>query len=101
MFDVDHLVQLGLTESLVSIWQVLLYVLLMVPCLLLGRAKLALLITYLFVYYLTFLVYWKGLIMTSPSLVPFGMFIFSGLAIVVLFVVGSYFGNRSSSGLPS
>lgn len=90
MLDVDTLLNLGLPSHLISIWQVFLYLALMIPCLLMQRVKLCLLVTYLFSYYLAFLVYWGDLIAEAGSMLPFALYALSGLAIVVLFVASSY-----------
>ena len=50
MFDVETLINLGLTTHVISIWQVFFYIALMVPFLLLQRIKVCLLLTYLFTY---------------------------------------------------
>ena len=90
MLDVDTLLNLGLPNHLISIWQVFFYIAIMLPCLLFQRTKLCLLITYLFAYYLAFLVYWGETIAAAGSMVPFAVYVLSGLAIVVLFVASSY-----------
>ena len=90
MLDVDTLLNLGLPNHLISIWQVFLYIALVLPCLLFQRTKLCLLVTYLYAYYLAFLVYWGETIAEAGSMVPFAVYALSGLAIVVLFVASSY-----------
>jgi len=90
MFDVTTLLSLGLTTHLISVWQVFIYIVMMIPFLLLQRTRLCLLITYLFTYYLAFLIYWGELIASAGSMVPFALYTFCGLAIVVLFVAGSF-----------
>lgn len=90
MLDVDTLLNLGLPNHLISVWQVFLYIAIMIPCLLFQRTKLCLLITYLFTYYLAFLIYWGDFIADAGSMVPFALYALSGLAIVVLFVASSY-----------
>ena len=90
MLDVDTLLSLELPNHLISIWQVFIYIALMLPCLLLQRVKLCLLITYLFAYYLAFIVYWEDSIAAAGSMVPFALYALSGLAIVVLFVAVSF-----------
>ena len=91
MFDAATLLDLGLSNHVISIWQVFFYIALMIPFLLLQRTKLCLLITYLFTYYLAFLIYWGDFIASAGSLVPFFLYTFSGLAIVVLFVAASFY----------
>lgn len=90
MWDVETLLALELPNHLISIWQVFIYIGLMLPCLLLQRVKLCLLITYLFAYYLAFLVYWGDTIAQASSMMPFAVYALSGLAIVVLFVAASF-----------
>lgn len=77
-------------NHLISVWQVFIYIAIMLPCLLLQRTKLCLLITYLFAYYLAFLIYWGDLIASAGSMMPFAVYALSGLAIVVLFVAASF-----------
>ena len=89
MFDTETLLNLGLPNHVVSIWQVFIYLGFMVPLLLLQRAKLCLLITYLFTYYLAFLIYWADVIVASGSMIPFYLYGLTGVAILVLFVLGS------------
>lgn len=90
MFDVGTLLNLELPNHLISVWQVFLYIAIMIPCLLFQRTKLCLLITYLFTYYLAFLIYWGDFIAAAGSMAPFALYTLSGLAIVVLFVASSY-----------
>ena len=90
MLDVGTLLSLDLPSHLISVWQVFIYIAIMLPCLLLQRTKLCLLITYLFAYYLAFLIYWGDFIATAGSMVPFAIYALSGLAIVVLFVAASF-----------
>ena len=90
MLEVDTLLSLGLPSQLVSVWQVFLYILITIFLLLFGRTRLCLLVTYLFAYYLAFLIYWGDFIAESGSLTPFAIYALSGLAIVVLFAAASY-----------
>ena len=90
MWDVETLLNLGLSNHLISVWQVFVYILLMLPCLLLQRVKLCLLITYLFAYYLAFIVYWGDTIAEAGSMMPFAIYTLSGLVIVALFVAASF-----------
>jgi len=90
MLDVTTLLDLGLAAQVISVWQVFIYIALMVPFLLFQRTRLCLLITYLFTYYLAFLIYWGDFIASAGSLVPFAVYTFCGLAIVVLFVAASF-----------
>lgn len=90
MLDVGTLLSLELPNHLISVWQVFIYIALMLPCLLLQRVKLCLMITYLFAYYLAFIVYWGETIAEAGSMAPFALYALSGLAIVVLFVAASF-----------
>ena len=91
MFNVETLLGLGLTNQVVSIWQIFIYILIMIPFLLLQRVKLCLLVTYLFAYYLAFLIYWGDFIVNAGSMAPFLLYTFCGVAIVVLFVAASFY----------
>lgn len=90
MLEVDTLLSLGLPSQLISVWQVFLYIIIMVFLLLFERSRLCLLVTYLFAYYLAFLIYWGDFIAQSGSMLPFALYALSGLAIVVLFAASSY-----------
>jgi hypothetical protein len=89
MFDVETLMSLGLTNHAVSIWQVFFFIAMLVPFLLFQRTKVCLLLTYLFTYYLAFLIYWGDAI-AAGSTGPFILYALSGLAIMVLFVAASF-----------
>ncbi len=91
MFDTETLLSLGLANQVISIWQVFLYIAAMVLCLLLQRVRLGLLITYLFAYYLAFLIYWGDYIANAGSMAPFLLYTFCGVAIVVLFMTASIY----------
>lgn len=99
MFDVETLMSLGLTNHAVSIWQVFFFIVLLVPFLLLRRTKVCLLLTYLFTYYLAFLIYW-GEAIASGSTGPFILYALSGLAIMVLFVAASFQEKAAEQKLP-
>jgi len=86
MFDIDHLLQLGVFNQLIPIWQVFFFIASLLPFLLLNRVKICLLITYLFTYYLGFMVQWGDYIAHSGSMQPFVLYSLSGLAIAVFFV---------------
>ena len=58
----------------------------MLPFLLFNRVKICLLITYLFTFYLGFMVQWGDYIASTGSMQPFVLYSFSGLAIAVFFV---------------
>ncbi len=86
MFDIDHLLQLGVFNQLIPIWQVFFFIASLLPFLLMNRVKVCLLITYLFTYYLGFMVQWGDYIASSGSMQPFVLYSLSGLAIAVFFV---------------
>lgn len=86
MFDLDHLLALGVFNQLIPIWQVFFYIASMLPFLLWNRVKICLLITYLFTYYLGFMVQWGDYISTTGTMQPFVLYSLSGLAIAVFFV---------------
>lgn len=86
MFDVDSLLKLGVFNQLIPVWQVFFFIASLLPFLLCNRVKICLLITYLFTYYLGFMVQWGDYISTSGSMQPFVVYALSGLAIAVFFV---------------
>ncbi len=86
MFDIDHLLQLGVFNQLIPIWQVFFFIASLLPFLLWNRVKICLLITYLFTYYLGFMVQWGDYISHSGSMQPFVLYSLSGLTIAVFFV---------------
>ncbi len=86
MFDIQHLMQLGVFSQLIPIWQVFFFIASLLPFLLWNRVKLCLLITYLFTYYLGFMVQFGEYISNSGAMQPFVLYALSGLAIAVFFV---------------
>lgn len=86
MFDIEHLLQLGVFNQLIPIWQVFFFIASLLPFLLWHRVKICLLVTYLFTYYLGFLVQWGDYIANTGSMQPFVLYSLSGLAIAVFFV---------------
>lgn len=86
MFDIEYLMQLGVFNQLIPIWQVFFFVLSLLPFLLWNRVKICLLITYLFTYYLGFMVQWGDYISQAGSMQPFVLYSLSGFAIAVFFV---------------
>jgi len=74
MFDIDHLLQLGVFNQLIPIWQVFFFIASLLPFLLWNRVKICLLITYLFTYYLGFMVQWGDYISHSGSMQPFVLY---------------------------
>ena len=86
MFDIDNLLQLGVFNQLIPIWQVFFFIASLLPFLLWNRVKICLLITYMFTYYLGFMVQWGDYISSSGTMQPFVLYSLSGLAIAVFFV---------------
>jgi uncharacterized membrane protein len=86
MFDIDHLLRLGVFSQLIPVWQVFFFIASLLPFLLLNRVKICLLVTYLFTFYLGFMVQWGDYIASMGSMEPFVIYSFSGLAIAVFFV---------------
>ena len=86
MFDINHLMQLGVFNQLIPIWQVFFFIASLLPFLLWNRVRICLLITYLFTYYLGFMVQWGDYISQAGSMQPFVLYSLSGLAIAVFFV---------------
>ena len=87
MFDIDRLLQLGVFNQLVPVWQVFFFIASLVPFMLLNRVKICLLITYLFTFYLGFMVQWGDYIASMGSMQPFMIYSLCGIAIAVFFVV--------------
>lgn len=90
IFDVETLLGLGLPNHVVSVWQVFAFMALLIPFLLLHRVKICLLITYLYAYYLAFLIYWGEYISSAGTMFPFFLYAFSGFAIVILYILASF-----------
>src|SRR5438445_8010347 len=86
MFDIENLMHLGVFNQLIPIWQVFFFIASLLPFLLWNRVKICLLITYMFTYYLGFMVQFGDYISTSGSMQPFVLYSLSGLAIAVFFV---------------
>ena len=86
MFDIETLMQLGVFSQLIPIWQVFFFIASLLPFLLWNRVKICLLITYLFTYYLGFMVQFGEYISNTGSMQPFVLYSLSGLAIAVFFV---------------
>jgi hypothetical protein len=86
MFDLDHLLQLGAFNQLIPIWQVFFFIASMLPFLLWNRVKVCLLITYMFTYYLGFMIQWGDYLSSTGSMQPFVLYAFSGVLIAVFFV---------------
>lgn len=86
MFDIERLMQLGVFNQLIPIWQVFFFIAGLLPFLLMDRVKICLLITYLFTFYLGFMVQWGEYLSSTGSMQPFVLYSLSGLAIAVFFV---------------
>jgi len=86
MFDIENLMHLGVFNQLIPIWQVFFFIASLLPFLLWNRVKICLLITYMFTYYLGFMVQFGDYLSTSGSMQPFVLYSLSGLAIAVFFV---------------
>ncbi|MET0644883.1 MAG: hypothetical protein ABWZ17_10965 [Candidatus Binatia bacterium] len=86
MFDIENLMHLGVFNQLVPIWQVFFFIASLLPFLLWNRVKICLLITYMFTFYLGFMVQWGDYIATTGAMQPFVLYSLSGLAIAVFFV---------------
>jgi len=100
MFDLDQLLKLGVFNQLIPIWQVLFFIASLLPFLLWNRVKVCLLITYLFTYYLGFMVQWGDYIASTGSMQPFVLYAFSGVLIAVFFVA-TIFSEDSKSPKPA
>jgi len=97
MFDIQYLMELGVFSQLIPIWQVFFFIASLLPFLLWNRIKICLLITYLFTYYLGFMVQWGEYISNSGSMQPFVLYSLSGLAIAVFFVATIFTENAGQS----
>jgi len=86
MFDIENLLELGVFNQLIPVWHVFFFIAGMLPFLLFNRVKICLLITYLFTFYLGFMVQWGDYLASTGSMQPFVLYSFSGLAIAVFFV---------------
>jgi len=86
MLDIDHLINLGVFNQLIPVWHVFFFIAGMLPFMLFNRIKICLLITYLFTFYLGFMVQWGDYIAANGAMQPFVLYSFSGLAIAVFFV---------------
>jgi hypothetical protein len=86
MFDMENLLELGVFNQLIPVWHVFFFISGLLPFMLLNRVKICLLITYLFTFYLGFMVQWGDYIASTGSMQPFVLYSFSGLAIAVFFV---------------
>lgn len=86
MFDIENLMRLGVFNQLIPVWHVFFFIAGMLPFLLFNRVKICLLITYLFTFYLGFMVQWGDYLASTGSMQPFVLYSFSGLAIAVFFV---------------
>ena len=86
MFDVDELLKLGIFNQLIPVWQILFFIASLLPFLLWNRVKICLLITYLFTFYLGFMIIFGEHLARAGSMQLFALYALSGLVIAVLFV---------------
>ena len=86
MFDTDELLKLGIFNQLIPIWQVLFLIAALLPFLLWNRVKICPLITYLFTYYLGFMIIFGEHLANAGGMQPFVLYALSGLGIAVFFV---------------
>ena len=86
MIDIDELLKLGVFNQLIPVWQILFFIASLLPFLLWNRVKICLLITYLFTYYLGFMIIFGEHLAKAGSMQPFVLYALSGLGIAVLFV---------------
>jgi hypothetical protein len=87
VFDVDKLLQLELFNQVVPIWQVFFFIVALVPFLVVNRLRICLFLTYLFTFYLGFLVQWGDYLASAGALFPFMLYAFSGMFVSLFFVV--------------
>jgi hypothetical protein len=90
MLDIENLLELGVFNQFIPIWQVFFFIASLLPFLLCNRVKICLLITYMFTYYLGFMVQWGDHIANTGSMQPFVLYSLSGLAIAVFFVAAIF-----------
>jgi hypothetical protein len=86
MFDTEKLLGMGLFSQVIPIWQVFFFIGSLLPFLLMQRTKICLLLTYMFTYYLGFMVQWGDYLAASGTLGPFVLYALSGAGIAVFFV---------------
>ena len=86
MFDIEELSKLGIFSQLIPVWQILFFIASLLPFLLWNRVKICLLITYIFTYYLGFMIIFGEHLARAGSMQPFVVYALSGLVIAVLFV---------------
>src|SRR4030095_10319494 len=94
MFDIENLMHLGVFNHLVPVWQLFFFIASLLPFLLWNRVKICLLITYMFTYYLGFMVQWGDYISEAGSMAPFALYALCGMAIAVFFVC-TFFGDET------
>lgn len=86
MIDIEEMFKLGIFSQLIPVWQILFFIASLLPFLLWNRVKICLLITYLFTYYLGFMIIFGEHLANAGSMQPFVLYALSGLGIAVLFV---------------
>lgn len=87
MFSVERLLQLGLFNQVIPMWQVFFFIATLVPFLLLNRVKTCLFLVYLFTFYLGFIVQWGDYLASAGALGPFVVYALSGMIVSILFVL--------------
>jgi hypothetical protein len=87
MFDAEKLLQLGLFNQVVPVWQVFFFIVVLIPFLLLNRMKICLFLLYLFTFYLGFVVQWGDYLASAGAMLPFMLYAFSGIFVSVVFVL--------------
>jgi len=94
MTDSAAFTTLGMTENLVPVWTVILYVTLSSILVLMRRISLYLLTTHVFTVYWGFVLYWGGFLsdINSPN-TAFALYTFCGLAIACLVIIASFRGT--------
>lgn len=87
MFSAERLLQLELFNQVVPMWQVFFFIAALVLFLLFNRVKTCLFLSYLFTFYLGFIVQWGDYLASAGALGPFVMYAMSGILVSILFVV--------------
>src|SRR5437773_9619726 len=85
MFDIENLLKLGVFNQLIPIWQVFFFIASLLPFLLWDRVKICLLITYLFTYYLGFMVQFGDYLSANGSMQPFLLYSFAVFFVATIF----------------
>ena len=86
MIDVKQILELGFFTQQIPVWQVFLFIAGLVLLLLRSRVKICLLLTYLYTFYLGFMVQWGEQLADNDAIQPFVLYALCGLAIAVFYV---------------